>query len=285
MKFLSKIIVVCLMVISAGLTAAESATEEKKPVLETEMQKVSYIYGTMIAGQFKDAPFDLETVAFLAGIKDVLEGKDPAIPQQEQQAVMAAFQQKMMAEQQKKAQDSLFQNREQPKDLPFKLVDFDKNKDYFWVLETSKGKIKIKFMPEVAPYHVSSTIYLTNKKFYDGLIFHRVIKGFMAQGGCPDGTGTGGPGYSYEGEFDRSVTHNKPYLLSMANTGRPTSDGSQFFITFVPTPHLDGKHTIFGEVVEGQKVVDAIEKVETAAQDRPVEEIKIIKATIEEAKK
>lgn len=142
-------------------------------------------------------------------------------------------------------------------------VVFDKNADYFWAIETNKGPIKVRFLPDVAPMHVSSTIFLTEVGFYDDLKFHRVIPGFMAQGGCPLGSGTGNPGYSYGGEFDPKVVHDRPGLLSMANTGRPESDGSQFFLTFVPTPHLNGKHTIFGEVVEGMETVRALERLGT----------------------
>ena len=138
-------------------------------------------------------------------------------------------------------------------------VSFDRDTKIFWLLKTNKGNIKIELMPDVAPMHVSSTIYLTNLGFYDDTPFHRVITGFMAQGGDPTGTGTGGPGYGYSGEFDPNVKHDKPGLLSMANTGRPNSDGSQFFLTFVPTPHLDGKHTIFGQVTEGMGTVKTLE--------------------------
>jgi cyclophilin family peptidyl-prolyl cis-trans isomerase len=136
----------------------------------------------------------------------------------------------------------------------------------------------VRLMPEVAPMHVSSTIYLTRLGFYDGLSFHRVITGFMAQGGCPRGTGTGGPGYQYDGEFDPSVRHNRPGLLSMANAG-PGTDGSQFFLTFVATPWLDGKHTIFGEVVEGVETLQALEKrgSQSGRTDEPLE---IRRATI-----
>lgn len=128
-------------------------------------------------------------------------------------------------------------------------VTFDDKHDYFWMIETNKGTIKVKLLPKVAPMHVSSTIYLSRLGFYDNLIFHRVITKFMAQGGCPIGRGSGGPGYNYAGEFDPKVKHNRPFLLSMANAG-PGTDGSQFFLTFVPTPWLDGKHTIFGEVTD-----------------------------------
>ena len=137
-------------------------------------------------------------------------------------------------------------------------VGFDNGSSYFWDLETNVGSLSVQLMPDVAPMHVSSTIYLTRLGFYDGLSFHRVITQFMAQGGCPLGTGTGGPGYQYAGEFDGSVRHDRPGLLSMANAG-PNTDGSQFFLTFVPTPWLDGNHTIFGEVVEGMETLQALE--------------------------
>jgi len=166
------------------------------------------------------------------------------------------------------------------------MMTFDANKDYYWIMNTNKGTIKIKLLPDVAPMHATSTIFLTNKGFYNGLTFHRVIGGFMAQGGCPVGDGCNGPGYKYAGEFSNSVKHDRPYLLSMANAG-PGTDGSQFFITFVPTPHLDGKHTIFGEVTEGQDVVKQIEAAAGPAGSGvpPKEKLVIEEATImEEAK-
>ena len=138
-------------------------------------------------------------------------------------------------------------------------VEFDASHTYYWNLDTSVGNVKVKLLPEVAPMHVSSTIYLTQLGFYDATVFHRVITNFMAQGGDPLGRGTGGPGYKYAGEFDAKVTHDKPGLLSMANAG-PGTDGSQFFLTFTPTAHLNGKHTIFGEVVEGMGTVKELEK-------------------------
>jgi peptidyl-prolyl cis-trans isomerase B (cyclophilin B) len=137
-------------------------------------------------------------------------------------------------------------------------AEFDAESSYFWDLETNVGTISVKLLPETAPMHVSSTIYLTQLGFYDDLKFHRVITQFMAQGGCPLGSGTGGPGYQYDGEYDPNVKHDKPGLLSMANAG-PGTDGSQFFLTFVATPWLDGKHTIFGEIVEGMDVVAQLE--------------------------
>ncbi len=137
-------------------------------------------------------------------------------------------------------------------------VSFDPEKSYFARMVTNKGTILIKFMPETAPMHVTSFAYLIKLGYFDGLTFHRVIPGFMAQGGCPLGTGTGGPGYQFAGEYSPKVKHNKGGLLSMANAG-PGTDGSQFFLTFVPTPWLDGKHTIFGEVVEGMDVLKTLE--------------------------
>ncbi len=136
---------------------------------------------------------------------------------------------------------------------------FDPDDSYLWELETSHGKIVVKLMPQVAPVHTTSTIYLTRLGFYDGTRFHRVIPGFMAQGGDPLGNGRGGPGYAYAGEFDASVKHDRPGLLSMANRG-PGTDGSQFFLTFAPTPWLDGRHTIFGEVVGGMETLAELEK-------------------------
>jgi len=140
------------------------------------------------------------------------------------------------------------------------VATFDPAHTYYARMITNKGPILIKFMPQVAPMHVTSFMYLTELGYYDGLTFHRVIPGFMAQGGCPLGSGTGGPGYKFGGEFDPKVKHTKGGLLSMANAG-PGTDGSQFFLTFKATPWLDGAHTIFGEVVEGEDTLKALEKL------------------------
>ena len=146
-------------------------------------------------------------------------------------------------------------------------------------MTTSKGDVRIRFMPDVAPMHVTSFLFLSRLGFYDGLPFHRVIPGFMAQGGCPHGTGTGGPGYQFGGECRADVTHDRPGLLSMANAG-PGTDGSQFFLTFVATPWLDGKHTVFGEVIEGIETLKAIEPLGSDA-GTPREPVTIEKVTIE----
>jgi peptidyl-prolyl cis-trans isomerase B (cyclophilin B) len=130
--------------------------------------------------------------------------------------------------------------------------------------QTSKGDIHVNLMEEVAPLTVANFVNLAQRGYYDGLSFHRVIPDFMIQGGCPLGTGTGGPGYKFKDEFSAKVKHDAPGKLSMANAG-PGTNGSQFFITHVPTPWLDGKHTVFGEVQgeADQAVVDKIVKGDT----------------------
>ncbi len=126
-------------------------------------------------------------------------------------------------------------------------------------MKTSKGAIKIDLFPDKAPLTVANFLNLATRKFYDGLTFHRVIANFMIQGGDPKGTGSGGPGYKFKDECVPELKFDKPGYLAMANAG-PSTNGSQFFITHVPTPHLNGKHTIFGVVKEGQDVVNAIQK-------------------------
>jgi peptidyl-prolyl cis-trans isomerase B (cyclophilin B) len=126
-------------------------------------------------------------------------------------------------------------------------------------IETSKGKIDIELYADKAPVTVANFVNLASRGYYDGLKFHRVIANFMIQGGCPLGTGTGGPGYNFKDEFDSSLRHDGPGVLSMANAG-PGTNGSQFFITHVATPWLDGKHTVFGKIKSGQMVVDSIKQ-------------------------
>ncbi len=124
--------------------------------------------------------------------------------------------------------------------------------------DTSRGPIKIELYPDKAPLTVANFVNLAKRGFYDGLNFHRVIADFMIQGGCPEGSGRGGPGYRFEDETKNGVRHERG-VLSMANAG-PNTNGSQFFITHVPTPWLDGKHTVFGKVTEGLDVVDAVKQ-------------------------
>ena len=127
------------------------------------------------------------------------------------------------------------------------------------ILHTNKGDIESTIFASKVPITAANFLNLAKKGYYDGITFHRVIPDFMVQGGDPTGTGTGGPGYKFADEIDRSLKHSKPGIFSMANAG-PNTNGSQFFITHVPTPHLDGKHAVFGEVTKGQDVVNKIEK-------------------------
>lgn len=142
---------------------------------------------------------------------------------------------------------------------------------------TMKGGdvIKLELYPEIAPISVNNFISLINKQFYDGLIFHRVIKGFMIQGGCPDGTGMGGPGYSIKGEFAQNGVQNTlkhtEGVLSMARAMHPDSAGSQFFIMHKNAPHLDGSYAAFGKVIEGMDVVNKIAETATDYNDRPLD--------------
>ena len=138
--------------------------------------------------------------------------------------------------------------------------------------ETSMGNFTIELFEQHAPKTVENFVKLAEKKFYDGVIFHRVIDGFMIQGGDPTGTGRGGPGYQFADEFHPQLKHSSEGILSMANAG-PNTNGSQFFITLTATPHLDGKHAVFGKVVEGMDVVKKIGKTPTKAGDRPVTDV------------
>ena len=150
------------------------------------------------------------------------------------------------------------------------------------IINTNHGEIKIRFFPEQAPLAVSNFKGLAAKGFYDGLIFHRIIPNFMMQGGDPTGTGSGGRslwGGTFDDEFVPTLRFNRPGLLAMANRG-PRTNSCQFFITEVPTPHLDGKHTIFGEVAEGFDIVQAIMKVETGAGNRPTTPVVMESVTI-----
>lgn len=138
-------------------------------------------------------------------------------------------------------------------------MQIDPKKSYTATIETARGNIVIELYPQNAPKTVNNFVFLAKEGFYDGVLFHRVIKDFMVQGGDPTGTGRGGPGYKFEDETKGNPLKHGTGFLSMANAG-PNTNGSQFFITHAPQPHLDGKHTVFGKVVEGQSVVDAIKQ-------------------------
>ncbi len=145
--------------------------------------------------------------------------------------------------------------------------------------DTSMGTFRVELFSDLAPKTAQNFIDLAKKGFYDGVIFHRVIDKFMIQGGDPTGTGRGGPGYTIPDEFGPGLKHDKPGMLSMANAG-PDTGGSQFFITLAPTPWLDGKHAIFGHVVEGMDVVEAIGKTKTGPGDKPVVDVVMKTVTI-----
>jgi cyclophilin family peptidyl-prolyl cis-trans isomerase len=146
-------------------------------------------------------------------------------------------------------------------------------------IETNHGTITAEMFVDLAPKTAGNFIELAKKGYYDGIIFHRVIDGFMIQGGDPTGTGRGGPGYKIPDEFADGLAHTEPGIFSMANAG-PNTGGSQFFITLAATPWLDGKHAIFGKVTDGLDVVKTIGKVRTGTGDRPVEDVVMEKVTV-----
>ena len=147
------------------------------------------------------------------------------------------------------------------------------------ILKTNLGDITVRLFSDIAPKHSESFVKLAKDGYYDGTAFHRVIPGFMIQGGDPLGTGSGDPGYKFPDEFSPDHTFDKPGMLAMANSG-PDTNGSQFFITVAPTPWLNGKHTIFGEVVSGQDVADKISEVPRNAEDKPDTPVKIIRIVV-----
>ncbi len=159
-------------------------------------------------------------------------------------------------------------------------MHIDPQKSYTATLHTEKGDIVLQLFADKTPRTVNNFVFLAREGFYDGTIFHRVIADFMAQGGDPTGTGRGGPGYRFEDEFDPSLKHDKPGILSMANAG-PNTNGSQFFITHVPTPWLDGKHSVFGQVIEGMDVLMAIPPRDPMRPQYPG--VKILSVTITES--
>jgi cyclophilin family peptidyl-prolyl cis-trans isomerase len=158
-------------------------------------------------------------------------------------------------------------------------IQIDPKKQYKAHMETDKGTMVIELFADKTPMTVNNFVFLSREGFYDGVIFHRVIDNFMVQGGDPTGTGRGGPGYKFGDEFNSSLKHDKQGILSMANAG-PGTNGSQFFITHGPTPHLNGRHTVFGQVVEGLDVLMSIPARDPGNVNAPA--VKIIRVTIEE---
>lgn len=159
------------------------------------------------------------------------------------------------------------------------LTSTDKGEIVKVKIETTEGTILADLYAEKAPKTVQNFLKLAKDGFYDGIIFHRVIPGFMIQTGDPTGTGMGGPGYKFEDEFDKDILHDKPGVLSMANSG-PNTNGSQFFITEVPTPHLDFRHSVFGQVTEGMDVVKKIANARRDGRDKPLQTISMKSVTV-----
>lgn len=159
-------------------------------------------------------------------------------------------------------------------------MQIDPAKKYTARMETDNGTMVIELFADKTPVTVNSFVFLAREGFYDGVIFHRVIANFMAQGGDPTGTGRGGPGYRFQDEFHPSLKHDKRGVLSMANAG-PNTNGSQFFITHGPTPHLDNRHSVFGQVIEGEDVLMSIPERDPNNVNAPA--VKIIRVTIEES--
>lgn len=159
------------------------------------------------------------------------------------------------------------------------LVQFDLGKTYYWNLKTNKGDMRFKLMPDIAPIHVTNAIYLTRLGFYDGTKLHRVIKGFMAQGGCPLGNGMGNPGYRINLEVSPKVKHDKRGVLSTANSG-PNTDGSQYFIMFKANAGLDGGYSIYGQIDSGLDTLDKLEAVGANGEGPPTEALTVVTATI-----
>jgi cyclophilin family peptidyl-prolyl cis-trans isomerase len=159
-------------------------------------------------------------------------------------------------------------------------MQIDPAKKYKAHMETDNGTMVIELFADKTPVTVNSFVFLAREGFYDGVIFHRVIANFMAQGGDPTGTGRGGPGYQFQDEFHPSLKHDKRGVLSMANAG-PGTNGSQFFITHGPTPHLNNRHSVFGQVIEGEDVLMSIPERDPSNVNAPA--VKIIRVTIEES--
>lgn len=153
-------------------------------------------------------------------------------------------------------------------------MTLDPESDYHADFRTNQGNFRVRLLATQAPLTVNNFVFLAQQGFYDGLIFHRVIENFMIQGGDPTGTGAGSPGYRFQDEIVPGLVFDAPGKLAMANSG-PNTNGSQFFITTAPTPHLNGNHTIFGEITEGQSIINAISRVETNARDAPLRPVTI----------
>lgn len=204
-------------------------------------------------------------------------GKDEEKPKTEEKKVDTVKQQTPPPTEQKKDTTTTSEDGTDKTDVK----KDEKSKLNIVKFETTMGTFKAKLYTEKAPITTKNFIDLVNQGFYNGIIFHRVIDGFMIQGGDPTGTGTGGSKTTIKDEFGPGLKHDKKGIFSMANRG-PNTGTSQFFITLAPQPHLDGKHAVFGEVIEGINIVEKIGKVKTGAGDKPVTEVKMTKVTMVE---
>ena len=239
------VIVSCALALAAGAAFAQDPPAPAAAPADTAKKPVS----TKVLGKSSPAPVDAAVKSIDAQIaKNAADKKD------------AAWKTKLKAP---------------------TMAKFDPAKSYYARMVTNKGEMLIKLKPDAAPYHVTNFIYLARLGFFDGTKFHRVMKGFMAQGGDPLGLGTGGPGYNFNAEISPKALHNAPGVLSTANTGQPGSDGSQFFIMFRAYPSLDGHYTVFGQVEEGLETLKAMEAVGNPGDGPPTSPLNIVKVTIE----
>lgn len=177
------------------------------------------------------------------------------------------------------AVESIAPENEETKPAIIQETQAEKENEVKIKIETNLGDIEATLFAKEAPKTVENFVALAHKKFYDGIIFHRVIPDFMIQTGDPTGTGMGGPGYKFRDEFSPNLKHGKPGILSMANSG-PNTNGSQFFITVAPTPWLDNRHSVFGEVTKGMDIVEKISNAGRDAQDKPFQEIKMVSVKV-----
>ncbi len=275
-KLIAIIVVLLMTVVLLSIALTQKDVESKNDLnLNQERQPMEQPVPTLFQGELPD---EKEVQQQLNQQGSQVQGSQTQDPRTQQ----------MMAEQPNQPPNTMPVNNQQPPEstqmnkaqMPKPSMIIDTNKEYTATMQTSEGTIRLKLFADQTPLTVNNFVYLAQAGFYDGLIFHRVIKDFMIQGGDPNGDGTGGPGYQFEDE--QSPTKLVKGSLAMANSG-PNTNGSQFFIvTADETPWLDGKHTNFGQVIEGVDVLDKIEQVETGANDKPVRPISIQSIVISE---
>lgn len=259
-------------------------------LVKTPIHKIFWIY--LAAFLLVAIGFNVEAQEKTAEVPAVTEKAEPKVPAEATEKKVEAKAEKKTAKKENTKFKKKSDDGPEKKSSVTKKSEKKKGLPMFANFETTQGNFKVKLFAKEAPKTVENFVDLaegnkvnpdTGKKiekhFYDGLKFHRVIDGFMIQGGDPAGNGTGGPGYKFADEFGPGLKHDKPGKLSMANAG-PNTNGSQFFITVAATPWLDGRHAIFGEIAEGMDVINKIAKTKTLPGDKPVEDIIVKKVTI-----